>query len=543
MDFSPRNFIPFPTGAPGHWPASGHSEDDHADDDDDDWGNGAAESGQVWGQPISAAHEPAHHDSWGVPPPGGWGEPVPPSTGGGWGAPVASGEWGQPPAAANNGLGVYGMGRGNSRTQRGGAPTNNPQSPSRAPAPAQTSLHPSAAVHNMSPSQSWGAPAPAAHTWAEPAHNWGHPAPPKPPAPKPAWANWANEVKMVNTRPSPATSHPYAPQSAAVGGGTRQALSEQQRSQILSSLLQDPNQQTKGSFPQSQPQRHRQQQAAPSSRPQQAFHPSQQHPSQQGVLDPQFLAEQQSILRSIQENNARGGGHHQQSRPQPVQYADSWTNWGRDAWGGDRASTIPEEDEEYDDDEWEDEGDDGWGSHGGYGGGTQRVRFSPNVDYARSPSTTASRIQPHAPAPAPGTSPPRQMHQQVWTPSPVSRTMKMATGTIPSVTGTVKTTVFELAPPRNGLGEAHFVESHGDALIPAERALYNRDRPAKERFRWGFNPDKDPRVGSLLRWIAAMSNGLAAIGVSRSTPLRTSRCLRLLTISFNDSLRHGKEAH
>ena len=154
---------------------------------------------------------------------------------------------------------------------------------------------------------------------------------------------------MVNTRPSPATSHPYAPQSAAVGGGTRQALSEQQRSQILSSLLQDPNQQTKGSFPQSQPQRHRQQQAAPSSRPQQAFHPSQQHPSQQGVLDPQFLAEQQSILRSIQENNARGGGHHQQSRPQPVQYADSWTNWGRDAWGGDRASTIPEEDEEYED--------------------------------------------------------------------------------------------------------------------------------------------------------------------------------------------------
>ena len=90
----------------------------------------------------------------------------------------------------------------------------------------------------------------------------------------------------------------------------------------------------------------------------------------------------------------------------------------------------------------------------------------------------------------------------------------MATGTIPMTTATVKTTVFELAPPRNGLGENAFVESHGVALIPAERALYSRERPAKERFRWGFNPDKDPRVGSLIRWIGAMSSGLATIGVS-----------------------------
>ena len=93
--------------------------------------------------------------------------------------------------------------------------------------------------------------------------------------------------------------------------------------------------------------------------------------------------------------------------------------------------------------------------------------------------------------------------------------MKMATGTIPMTTATVKTTVFELAPPRNGLGENAFVESHGVALIPAEYALYSRDRPAKERFRWAFNPEKDPRVGSLLHWIRAMSNGIASIGVSK----------------------------
>ncbi|TBU24354.1 hypothetical protein BD311DRAFT_857790, partial [Dichomitus squalens] len=51
-------------------------------------------------------------------------------------------------------------------------------------------------------------------------------------------------------------------------------------------------------------------------------------------------------------------------------------------------------------------------------------------------------------------------------------------------------------------------------LKPAKRALYNRDRPTKEIIRWGFNPDKDPRVG-LLRWVAAMSNGLAEIGLQR----------------------------
>ena len=104
---------------------------------------------------------------------------------------------------------------------------------------------------------------------------------------------------------------------------------------------------------------------------------------------------------------------------------------------------------------------------------------------------------------------------QLWMPSTISsRTMKMATGTLSPTPPAAKTTVFELIPPRNGFGENAFVSSHGEALRPAERALYNRDRPCKERIRWGFNPDKDPRVGSLLRWVAAMSNGLAEIGVS-----------------------------
>ncbi|KAI0732880.1 hypothetical protein C8Q72DRAFT_815311 [Fomitopsis betulina] len=78
-----------------------------------------------------------------------------------------------------------------------------------------------------------------------------------------------------------------------------------------------------------------------------------------------------------------------------------------------------------------------------------------------------------------------------------------------------QTTVFELQPPRNGLGENAFATSHGHALIPAERALFSRSRPAKERVRWSFSPDKDPRVSSLLKWVHAMANGLATIGLQR----------------------------
>ncbi|TBU21242.1 hypothetical protein BD311DRAFT_824920, partial [Dichomitus squalens] len=59
------------------------------------------------------------------------------------------------------------------------------------------------------------------------------------------------------------------------------------------------------------------------------------------------------------------------------------------------------------------------------------------------------------------------------------------------------------------------VSSHGEALKSAKCALYNRERLTKEIIRWGFNPDKDPRVGSLLRSVAAMSNGLAEIGLQQ----------------------------
>jgi hypothetical protein len=38
--------------------------------------------------------------------------------------------------------------------------------------------------------------------------------------------------------------------------------------------------------------------------------------------------------------------------------------------------------------------------------------------------------------------------------------------------------------PGGGTGFLRFVDSGGAALVPAERALYNTDRPSKDRFQW-----------------------------------------------------------
>ncbi|KAI0638205.1 hypothetical protein C8Q77DRAFT_1153873 [Trametes polyzona] len=476
----------------------------------DDWGPATTTAADDWGPATAPA------DEWGAPAGGGDDWPRSPAR--------DDQSWGPSSPLSISGGGGYGTKK--SAMKKGGAQVgahghSQQPAPPHSQAPAPTSFHPAAAAQMASSrygahhaSQDWGAPtAPAGWTQQTP---WAPPAPPKPPpappAAKPAWANWAHEAKilpMVNSRPSPQpSSYGHPEQSAAAGGGARQAPPEQQRSQILSSLLQDPNQYAKDYLSQAQTQA---QATHHSSRDHHGRAQQYPQPGQQ-MHDPHFIAEQQSILRSIQEARSQSGIHGQQHRPQPIQQADSWgygTGWGE------RASTIPEEDE-YDDEDDEDE--DGWG-HGGGGswGHTNngRVRFSPNISYSSSPRRRSRNApsmrstggaQPHAP--------PQGNPQQFWAPLPTaSKTMKIATGAIS--TGSISTTVFELPPPRQGMGENGFVDSQGAALKPAERALFNRERPAKERFRWGFNPDKDPRVGSLLRWIASMSSGLATIGLKR----------------------------
>lgn len=191
----------------------------------------------------------------------------------------------------------------------------------------------------------------------------------------------------------------------------------------------------------------------------------------------------------------------------------------------------------------------GWGqsAQSAASGYTPRVRFSPTVSYqtdypgSRAPPAPAA---PPAPGPAPTSFHPSAVaHSQTHRHPPPSPAQAASSayhpsawgaGTLPSPSKTLamasgapdhlQTTVFELQPPRNGLGENAFATSRGHALIPAERALFSRSRPAKQRIRWSFNPDKDPRVSSLLKWVHAMANGLATIGVSAPClPLRTVR--------------------
>jgi hypothetical protein len=57
------------------------------------------------------------------------------------------------------------------------------------------------------------------------------------------------------------------------------------------------------------------------------------------------------------------------------------------------------------------------------------------------------------------------------------------------------------------------VESQGNALSRAHKALYSQERLAKDRFHWSFSPHKDDRVQSVLQWIQRMSERVGALGV------------------------------
>lgn len=95
-----------------------------------------------------------------------------------------------------------------------------------------------------------------------------------------------------------------------------------------------------------------------------------------------------------------------------------------------------------------------------------------------------------------------------------SRTFNFATGRM--------TAVFELPHPQR-LAAEPLLWSHGAGLQHAQRAFYGKLRPARERIHWAFNPQKDPRVGSLMQWIGAMSDRLAMLGVSPMTPSRVTQ--------------------
>lgn len=205
----------------------------------------------------------------------------------------------------------------------------------------------------------------------------------------------------------------------------------------------------------------------------------------------------------VADDGGWGGGHEEQSRKHGgKKHRDREKKSRKDrdgrrsgsqagiGWGGSQAGAGWGDNPEGG---WDDNQTGGWGQEGGgwdtgqegrgYQGGVSNKKATPSRTPRTLPPTHLPRFS-----------------------GPTSKTMDMATGKM--------TTVFELTAPHNGMGENTFVDSHGLALQYAERALYSRSRPTKERIHWSFNPNKDPRVSSLLRWIDAMANGLVTIGVS-----------------------------
>jgi hypothetical protein len=59
-----------------------------------------------------------------------------------------------------------------------------------------------------------------------------------------------------------------------------------------------------------------------------------------------------------------------------------------------------------------------------------------------------------------------------------------------------------------------FQESGGEALVPADNALFRSHRPANERLHWHFDSNNDESVSDLLNWVQVMSHGLATLAVS-----------------------------
>ncbi|KAI0081794.1 hypothetical protein K474DRAFT_1587043 [Panus rudis PR-1116 ss-1] len=75
---------------------------------------------------------------------------------------------------------------------------------------------------------------------------------------------------------------------------------------------------------------------------------------------------------------------------------------------------------------------------------------------------------------------------------------------------------FETTPVQVPTGQVPLIADSGRKAIKlAEKALFGRERPAKERIHWLFSPDQDERVTSMLKWVSIMSDALATLGFQK----------------------------
>lgn len=80
------------------------------------------------------------------------------------------------------------------------------------------------------------------------------------------------------------------------------------------------------------------------------------------------------------------------------------------------------------------------------------------------------------------------------------------------------TTVLDYGIPHNKMNEytnVKFIDSRGVALDAVKHAFFGRMRKAKERIYWGFSPDKDERVSSVISWVQTVNYALGSYGLHR----------------------------
>ena len=170
--------------------------------------------------------------------------------------------------------------------------------------------------------------------------------------------------------------------------------------------------------------------------------------------------------------------------------------------------------------------------NGGHAGqGRRNSHISPRISYSFQSATGRHAAglgslpptpHPLAPAglgdgsaPSPAQRPMRSQSLPTLPDPNASQTMNYATGRMHNVF-----TLPSPKPPNSGPSPI-FTAQDRIVLKSARSALYSRSRLARDRIHWAFNPQKDPRVASLIRWVEAMSTDLAIFGVSDRVALHT----------------------
>ncbi|KAF8076121.1 hypothetical protein FPV67DRAFT_1664422 [Lyophyllum atratum] len=84
-----------------------------------------------------------------------------------------------------------------------------------------------------------------------------------------------------------------------------------------------------------------------------------------------------------------------------------------------------------------------------------------------------------------------------------------------------------------------FLESRNAAFAPVQRAIFGRERKARDRVHWMFSPDKDDRVSAILAWIQAMEYNLGSFGLHKFLQTRERGAL-FVNVTFRHQERQNQ---